>query len=280
MSKIIAIYDEDTKYMYSFSLYINERANIGFDCVGFDDKDLFLDYISSNKVDIILSTFDTKKYINNNVKKYIFTEIEGNLSDEYIYKYQKISSIIQIILREYCKKNQNDLTYVDIKKSKIICYFSKNDSDKSIQRAYKLIVEEYTNKKALFCTLSVCPLLDEIYVLDEANITDLLAFSQNQKGISKEILQSTIVSKEVDIIPTTTASVDFIDIEYKKWKELIDQISRRSGYEFFIIYLTTNIQKYLKLLEDFDEVIYIDEIKDERFIETLKKRGINNIRAI
>lgn len=280
MSKIIAIYDNDTKYMYNFSLYINEKSNLGFDCVGFDDKDLFLDYISSNKVDIILSTFDTKKYINDNVKKYIFSEKDNNYGDEYIYKYQKISSIIQIILREYCKENQRDLSYIDVKKSKIICYFSKNDNDKSIQKAYKMILDEYSDKKVLFCTLSVCPSLDDIYVFEEPNLVDLLVYSQNQKGISNEILQSIIIQKEVDIIPTDTSSIDFVDIEYKKWRELINQIAKRSGYEYLIIYLSTNIQKYLKLLQEFDDIIYVDDVKDERFLEALRKRGVDNIRFI
>ena len=247
--KIIVVYDTDAKYLSQLVLLLNKRAAFPMEAVGFDTEQLLYDYLDENSSAILLAIPDIIDGYKKN-EDYQFIKLSDSVNEEdSVYKYGSISEITNKIMKIYCSKNKEELTYHGFKQSELITIFSKSDSNENLDKAM-LIASEKNNSRVLFLPLITTPYMDSLYSEYNEDILDLIYYCKSEKGISNEQIQGMVVERNgIDVIPTNIASIDYSDITFEDWENILTQLMTRGNYDYIYVYASTNIIGFIRIMK-------------------------------
>lgn len=103
----IGICDSDTGYVVSFMEYVNMNESIPLRVSAFTGVEAVMEYTGNNRLDLLLldENINCKEL---EIKVIRLSDIKNaNTDNKYIYKYQNINNIIEIIIQELNEGNSN-----------------------------------------------------------------------------------------------------------------------------------------------------------------------------
>lgn len=284
LRETVILYDSDKEYLSNFIRYVENKHDNPLKIIGFSEKDLFLEFMNQNNIDILLISEENIQDINTEFdKKRIILlieepEIESINGIRTLYKFQKIENIIRFIINMYAE-NMPEKNVIKIKggeRAKIIGIYSP--VKRCGKTALSMELAEHLTKqgKVLMMNMEEYSALrtdtEEEMVYD---LSDLLYFyMQNSWSFELKLKAVMQCLRGFDYIPPVKNGDELRGITTEQWRGLITEIAKVSDYQMIILDISDIVSNILQLLHMCDYVImpYMsDEISSRKMTELEKE---------
>ncbi len=283
----IVLYDSDKEYLEHFIRYFENDHDSPLKIIGFSEKELFLEFLNQNDIDILLISEENLQDIHMEFdrKRIILLieepDIESIDGIKVLYKFQRIENIIRYIINVYAE-NMPEKNVIKIKgeaRAKIIGIYSP--VKRCGKTALSMELAEHLTKhgKVLMMNMEEYSALrtdtEEEMVYD---LSDLLYFYM-QNSWSFELKLKVVMQclRGFDYIPPVKNGDELRGITTEQWRGLITEIARVSDYQMIILDISDIVSNILQLLHMCDYVImpYMsDEISSGKMTEFEKELSI------
>lgn len=273
MANILAIYDQDKKYVRKLASYIDKKGDLPFEIQGFDSKVRLYNYMQSHKLSVLLVD---DKCFEEDFKDFAdqIILLKEKRSEEWlewserfyptICKYQSGEAICKKLL-DICLNVPSEIWSNPIGKNEknrnceIIGVYSP--IKRCFQTSFSLIYSRLKSneKKTLYLNFEVFSGFSTWFQKEyQADLMDLLYFLKDDpdrfllkmKGMTEEF-------GNVKYIPPACSYSDFLAITEEQWIKLIQMIATKSDFEVLVLDLSDQMRGLFSLLSMCDKVYTI-----------------------
>ena len=201
------------------------------------------------------------------------------LEPQYIYKYQSATSILENILKTYCERSPDAMTYQGSRLTQVVLYFSFDLGREAANRKKAEARRLKEGGSVLYIDLHPTATDHSLFCEGQGDIIDLLYYVRRGEGVSAEQLCTMVGETQgLSFLPVGIAALTYSDIAADLWQQLIAQVARLGVFDYLAISMGPHLQGYLNLLRQCDRLVIcaFDEAEKEeaRFLETvLYQRG-------
>ena len=270
MKNIICILDNDENYSKKFCNVATKLYNNELIFLCFNNTNSLIEYSKENNITSIVISYDFEEIIEEIKTKfnYVLTEINNNNYKEgritYLYKYQKLQKILDVIKNdikllneEQNRKNESCklLTFYSPYSNKLNANFVKKIANTLSKKNKVLLLnlDEYDNYKSNIGFSNI------IYLYKEGSL--------GIDGIRHEIVKE----KELDVINSVSYPEDFAVINNIDLGNIINAIIKLN-YEYVIVNADNSYIKNQYIMLDSDKIIlYKFNDEDNKKIDILKQ---------
>ncbi|SFB09492.1 hypothetical protein SAMN05216249_10919 [Acetitomaculum ruminis DSM 5522] len=243
---LLAIYDDESRYLKAFTDFVAADNNYNFEFVFFSVRDKFIEFLEKKEYDLLLinANLADEEIIENIEYKEdkLILLSEGGIKEEFlkypvVYKYQPLKNLIKEVMKEYAQ-NSDFLNYsFEEEKTKIYGVYSPVKRSMKTSFAITLGIRLATNKKVLYINLEEYSGLDDVLDIDNSeDILDLIYFSGKKKGNSLFKMKSMCQNfNGMDFISPVRFPEGLKDISDSDFKELFEKIKKCREYDCIII---------------------------------------------
>ncbi len=267
---MVAVFDSSREYVDRFLSYVKKKRGILFETIGFTDDQSLEEYLSKNRVQILLYSQEEfvdendsregqcEKYIDHsNVGKFIYLGKRRNSRSrlKHIVKYQSMENILSE-LNEYL-----DLRFEDDREEwkgdiKIIGIYSPAPGPSTLPTSLRIASGLSAGSTILYINLDRFPLLGQT---EGSGLSDLIFFYRTNKEQITETLKRTKEQKDgFDLLCTSCDMEDVEEIHVEEWQDFLYELAIRGEYDILI----------LDMYEAFRNLEEIFSICDEIYILT------------
>lgn len=292
----IIIADSDKGYLNAISKYLSSWNEIDYSVISFNDKELLINFLEDNTVDILLiSPSLMSDNINfENVQATIINtpdRIPENMMDfPYINKYQSGDVIARELLGIFSKNsNEEIIIKSNSYESKVIGVYSPIGGIGKTTVSLGIAESYAVNKvRTLFISLEEMASYREILDCNnDNNFSDLLyCIKQKNKNLLMKIegLKNVDINTKLNYFSPIECYKDIHDVSGDEIVSMLRYIKANSDYERVVLDFDSNLSdKNIEILKACDEVILlanIDKIclaKIQGLYDNLEKLGIGDI---
>lgn len=255
---ILAIYDPDADYANGLMEYISDKQGIPFKTVTFTEKDILLNFVSKQHIDILLiSSFSMEERIGQlDIGKIILLS-PGSIFSEFtgyswIYKYQSAENIVREVLNYYAEIHNNDgIVSISRGNMEIIGVYSPLGRIGKTTFALTLGQILAADAPTLYMNMEEFSAFDKIMAKSyPGDLSDLMYFyKQNPESVPIK-LQAVVDSiHEMDYIPPLLFSQDLRELNTEEWVSLIQKIASTGTYEKIVLDVGSMLKNVFQILE-------------------------------
>lgn len=260
MNLTVAILDRQEDYARLLMEFMNQQADYGFCTVVFTEKELYRGYEKEHKVDILLYAEEFRDSMITNLSKvsYCLCE-ETTLSNEFIFKYQSASNIMNLLLERYLDLGYSWKPATKLSgKQKIIGVFSPYYEIKQSELAISLAKYLATKEKCIYLNLQPFFLSELLGNGDYNSLSDII-YLLKQDGVNKSVKIKQCLEKvgELDCIIGTYYYAELYELTYDEMIKLLTELKENLLYETIVIEFSLGTSLTLDLMKICDSLIQL-----------------------
>ena len=269
---VVAVFDSSREYVDRFLSYVKKKRGILFETIGFTDDQSLEEYLSKNRVQILLYSQEEfvdekdsregqcEKYIDHsNVGKFIYLGKRRNSRSrlKHIVKYQSMETILSE-LNEFLDLRLEDNREEWKGDIKIIGIYSPAPGPSSLPTSLRIASGYSAGNAILYINLDRFPLLGQTEDRG-SGLSDLIFFYRTNKAQITETLKRTKERRNgFDLLCTSCDMEDVEEIRVEEWQDFLYELAIRGEYDILI----------LDMYEAFRNLEEIFSICDEIYILT------------
>lgn len=248
---VLAVFDSSREYVDRFLAYVKKKKNLPFEVVAFTDDQILAEYLSRNKVRILLysqeemvdeqEAEDTRceKYIGHpNVGEFLYLGKRRNSRSRlrHINKYQSMETILEELLQimDFSGENQ-DIDHTE--GPTVFGIYTVSPGFASLQTALRITASCAASTELLYINLDRFSLLDQVLPIEKnGSISDLIYFYRINKDQIKETLRKTKESRNgFDLLGAPLDMEDLDAITEEEWPDFLHELSNGGEYDTVIL---------------------------------------------
>lgn len=288
---IIAILDNDIKYVEHFCDYMNSYKKEGYKFIGFTEESSLFDYSKQNNniLFVITESFNNRDYFKELKNVVILAEdkcVDSIDEIKAIYRYQASDILLSSIL-DFCVENIDipiNNSHVKKEIGKLICFYSPVKRCGKTDLAIKF-AEHLKDKRVLLINLEEFSDFDERLGIESTySIGDLIYFIISN-NTNFEIKLDAAIKKHsnFDLIPSMKNIEDLYSLNYEYWNVLYKNIRELGRYDYIIVDLSFLSYEIVKIIQKSDKLVipYLDNDislrKLQKFNEYIEEKLDNDL---
>lgn len=270
MANILAILDQDKKYVGKLANYMEKRGNMPFEIQGFDSCVRLHTFMQEHMVSVLLLS-----------EKWQYEDFQGMAELIILLTDKSTSERLEILDREpvsvckfqsaemICKKVLNICTNCSIAESfagaiplkascEIVGVYSP--IKRSLQTSFAFIYSRLKSnrKKTLYLNFEVFSGFSNWFQKEfQTDLMDLMYFLNDEKRFLLKLASMTEQFGNVQYIPPAFSYEDFMAISAEQWLHFIQTIATKSDYEVIVLDLGDHMQGLFSILSMCDKIFTI-----------------------
>lgn len=292
MNRVMAVYDVDKVYAERFADFINEKGKIPFSVIAFTSIEKLKEYISLNKVEILLinAASITEELESLPVGKVVRLSdgeaVPTETKHSYVYKYQAADSLIREVISCYGEEVQSEQIDGINKRSSVMGVYSP--VGRCLKTSFSLTLGQLLSRdnKVLYLNFEkysgFSKLMNEEFNMD---LADIMYFYKQGNWNCLQLNRAVYTIGNLDYIPPVRCPEDMQQISPEELAEFTKLLASGSQYEIIILDLGEIGKRVTELLKICD-VVYmpvkddcVSAAKVEEFEEYLQAIGEDKLCA-
>lgn len=258
---VLAICDRDESYVRCFAEYFSVKGRVSFSICGFSKERELLDFVNRTDIDILLisgSMLSDRIREADGIAKIIVLSDGGMLSEsvlapEYdsIFKFQSTENIIREVMEYYSEIHRTEEGVLsDMAGSDVWGVYSPASRcgkttfaialGQALARKYRTLyidMDEFSGFETL-CGRKI-----------SGDLSDVLYYQKlNPSGLNIKLKAVVNNIHGLDVVAPMSFSSDLRNIDFAQWKELIDYVSNRCGYDKVILDINSAVKNPIDVL--------------------------------
>lgn len=242
----LAICDSDIEYSTRLMNYLKRDQSLNFDISIFTKTNSLEEFLHIRQDENCIILINEKMMVDKQILEMyknvlILTEIQDkvNHGDEYLFKYQNVSNILNSILslnmgkvNKYQKKFSRD-------KKRILTIFDMNNNLVKLKLSWLISQNLSRYKKSLFIILDIFNTSLNNNDISNFNLSELIYYSKDSNNLEGKLYELLDTDNELKYISGITHPFDLTSIENENIMAIINDIKTSSDFEYIIFY--TNV---------------------------------------
>ena len=265
---VVAVFDSSREYVDRFLSYVKKKRGILFETIGFTDDQSLEEYLSKNRVQILLYSQEEfvdekdsregqcEKYIDHsNVGKFIYLGKRRNSRSrlKHIVKYQSMETILSE-LNEFLDLRLEDNREEWKGDIKIIGIYSPAPGPSSLPTSLRIASGFSAGSAILYINLDRFPLLGQTEDCG-SSLSDLIFFYRTNKAQITETLKRTKERRNgFDLLCTSCDMEDVEEIRVEEWQDFLYELAIRGEYDILILDMYEAFRNLEEIFSVCDEI--------------------------
>lgn len=290
MNHVLAVCDSETSYAYQLADYFMNKKGFPFQVQLFTSTETLEDYLKKQPVSVaLISEKDYMEELKHLPIENLMILEEGrkDVCEDIskIYKYQSSEKIAKELLDWIVTQGILGRAIEDGKELKVIGIYSP--VGKCLKTSFAFVLGQLLSKKhkVLYLNMETYSGLGKMLQKEfTTDLSELIYYLQNSKEKFIYRMGSMIEQAGgVDILPPFDSFLDFVSVSKEEWIQLIQEIEKRSDYEYLILDLSDAVQGLFDILRLCDVVYTLSRedgfsmAKIKQYEEVLKKSNYEDI---
>ncbi|HHT97774.1 MAG TPA: hypothetical protein GXZ90_07760 [Clostridiales bacterium] len=260
MITTLAICDSDIEYSTRLMNYLKRNQSMNLDISIFTKTNSLEEFLHIRQDEHCVILINENMMSENGILEMykntlILTEVQDkvNHGDEYLFKYQNVSNILNSILSlhmngasKYQKKFSGD-------KKRILTIFDMNNDLIKLKLSWLISRNLSQYKKTLFIILDIFNTSINNNDISNFNLSELIYYSKDTSNLEGKLLNLLEVENHLEYISGITHPFDILSLEKENIMAIINEIKTRTDFEYIVFYsnvFTSAINDIMNISED------------------------------
>lgn len=263
MRKNIALYDSDSIYAARFMEYFRNKQEFEWEITAFTKMEKLEVYLQGHSLEILLvgSREKIEELPADKVQNcYLLTEErqEGGSEPTGIFRYQSVEHIMEQVLTDYMKKQDERSTVINPKRMNIITVFSPVADGQDAALAWSLGFLLARQRRVLLLPLELFP-MKQVEFIDPARqgISEFIYYLKENSNILSKLKELLNYSNNLTFLTGASHGFDLLSLNKEDIHRWITMLRTNTDYHSVIFYLSFYHEAGIELLKLSDRVVVI-----------------------
>lgn len=291
MERILALYDSDVFYATRFLEYFKMKKEYGFVISVFTKMESLKEFLLNHHIEILLigERLAAEDFPEGKIKYiYLLTEDPAQELNGYpcVCKYQPAQSMMDELLSDYRKKDNELRMPVGSGKVELISIFSPLPSSETISFAWSLGALLSEQKKVLLVMLEQFPVPIVSFVDGaERSLTELLYYLKEQKNILPRMNTLLRFHKKLAYLAGVSHGSDLLALSKEDMKGWIEELKGHTDYQVIVFFIGCYTDAITLLIDSSDSVLIVgkgsfyEEAVNREWAMQMEKSGVSTQQA-
>lgn len=244
MKKILAIYDSDVFYATRFMEYFRNKSDFEFEISAFTLQDSLLTYLKHRRVEILVlgkpvpiegTAKDNIRYIYQLSEERIPVQNEEHPT---IFRYQRAQSVMDELMADYMKRNDEIEVGVNHKAMDIITVFSPKAGIEELSYAWSGAFLLSKRKKVLFIPLELIPAHSLSFLeASKQNLSEFIYYLKEKTEIIAKMKSLLSYHGNLSFLSGSEHGFDLLALNREDIRKWISELRHHSDYQMVIFFI-------------------------------------------
>ncbi len=263
MRKTIALYDPDAIYAARFMEYFRNKQEFEWDVTAFTKTEMLIAYLQVHNLEILLAGSEEmiETLPANKVQScYLLTEERQEDCSEQtgIFRYQSVDRIMEQVLTDYRKRQEEISAVINPKRMNIITVISPVPDGQDAALAWSMGFSLARQRKVLLLPLELFT-LKQLEFIDPASqgLSEFIYYLKENSNILTKFKELLNYSNNLAFLAGASHGFDLLSLNKEDIYRWITMLRTNTDYHTVIFYLSFYHEAEIELLKYSDHVVII-----------------------
>ncbi len=263
MRKIIALFDSDSIYAARFLEYFQNKQDFEWEVVAFTKKEKLADYLHEHKIELFLiGPEEVTEVIPTEYLKFCYQltqeRSESNPEQNRIYRYQSVERIMEQILADYMRKQDEVSLSMNPNRMNISTVYSVVPGSQDIAFAWSFSFQLAKQRKALFLPLELLS-FKQIDFTDHTKhgLSEFIYYLKENSNTPQRWKELLNYNNNLAYLTGVNHGFDLLSLNKEDMQRWIELLRTGTDYQNVVFYLGFYQEAGAELLRLSDRVVIL-----------------------